>query len=69
MTTFLTFLGVFATNPQEALYITEAMLYGIVFWLSRSGRRTPPCLYLVSAVVFLMLGLLHRYSCWLEFGT
>ena len=61
MTLLRTLLHILSGSPEEVLYYTQGIAYGLAFWAIRCGRHAPWQVYLLSCVVHFALGLLHRW--------
>jgi hypothetical protein len=60
--TFLTaVINAFEHDPQQTLYYTQGLTYGLACWAVRCGQHAPWQVYLVSCLIHLGLGLLHHW--------
>lgn len=60
MTTFHFLLDTLSRGPQELLYFTQGVTYGLACWSSRCGRHAPWQVYLASCLIHVALGLMYR---------
>jgi len=61
MTVLQILLDTLSRGPQEWLYYTQGVTYGLACWSIRCGRHAPWQVYLASSVIHLVLGVMHHW--------